>query len=246
MQNKSHHRHHPVKLAPAESEHLLAEMVAGVPLARDRLIEGNMYIVDAQVQGVINLVPDCARWREDMTGEGDLTLVTVVNTLKTRNLKVKVNTYLTNAIRIGIGNFIDENDLIRVPKSSQYDAWKRGEPIEKRQVESYDSMESDGVPTRVRYEPETEDPMKVVELRNLIHSCAESPKQLQMLELLEQEYTIREVAKELGIPKSTISHWRKEIEHRYNEKIAELEDDPMPARVAKKSATANRDYSLAT
>jgi RNA polymerase sigma factor (sigma-70 family) len=199
-------------IAPKEWRGLIAKKCAGDKEAREELIERSDGLVPKVVGDFLKNRPQFERLKEDMLLEGMRALVEAVDGLRPAIDKPVL--YLCTAIQNGTQATVDKLAYpCAVSSRKEKECHKKGLPYDKPEAEYIADMDAHFVNEK--------DNNSAGELRDEIHACAEGEDvelKRDMLAYLEAGYTYDEIAETLGKPKSTIHHWKEQIERRFIEK----------------------------
>lgn len=198
-------------------------VVSGDESARTEMIESNMALVKFQVERFIFIYPQAKHLKDELISEGYLALCTAVNKLF-NSVPVenpKPSWYLTRAIQRAFSEVLESETHMQASAKTVRVYTDRSEEIP-RQIPMSDMMPD--MPC---------DDTSLRDLRELIESCAESEDERQMLTMKENGYSIREIARHLNIPRSTINRSIGEMYKRFLDESG-LKDTPSKRKKKKK------------
>jgi RNA polymerase sigma factor (sigma-70 family) len=182
-----------------ENMDVLAEQLRlGCEKTRTRMIEGYMPLVHSKVNKWLKLYPGLAYVADDMISEGYFAIVRAIESIQVgeRPDSSNVTAYVSAAIVHGIGEFLDNNHTIRVPRSSNKDI-PTMEPI--FETGSFHAYHDE------------------IELQDLLETACRTNEDKAIVNLLSRGYTEREVGNRLDIAQSTVNILRREIYDRFTQ-----------------------------
>ena len=181
------------------NEELQPRVKAGDESAREQMIVANRPFVAYKVTKFLARCPQFKYLEEDLIAEGLLGLTHAVNTMReeegdnpTSLIALCIEQHILMAVRAFDG-------AINVPSRS-----RRRRPDKLR------------VPSRVKLNDiQAPDARGVIDLRDTIIACCETPAEQQIVELREAGYTDAEIGEKVGMPRSSVTAARKEIFERF-------------------------------
>jgi DNA-directed RNA polymerase sigma subunit (sigma70/sigma32) len=189
-----------------ENDALYPQVAAGDEAAIKRMIESNVGLVIDRVESYIRVFPPVAYLRDDLVSEGLLSLTIAVNRMAEEGPKENPNPngYMSYWITKAIGAVVSSEGSISIPESQTRVMKNRGDSIPK-----YVSLP---------IEERSIDPRVMIELRDLIESCCETPEDRMIVEMREKGYVDKEIAAQLNLPHTTVYMMRRDIYARFLEK----------------------------
>jgi hypothetical protein len=187
------------------NEELFPLVAARDQKSRDALIEANMALVKFKADAYIAMFPHLEYLRDDMIGEGNLSLVEAVDRIRDGVVSNAGNItgYLSIAVQKSIGHLID-NELYSSDRTARRDRLNGDEPRPLHKV-----PDSEHVIGELEF-----DPRKEVDLLELILGCCETDEERAIVDLRTKGYVDIEVARQLDIPRSTVQLLRLDLYRR--------------------------------
>lgn len=158
-----------------------------------------MPLVHSKVNKWLSIYPGLKHVKDDMTSEGYVAIVKAVDTIGQGETpdNSNVTAYVSVAIVNTISDYLDGNDLIRIPHGSS-DASPSIEQL----------FETSLIHSNLSSTLETED---------MLEAVCQTDQDRSVVNLLSRGYTEREVARQLDISQTAIHFLRTEIYERYTQ-----------------------------
>jgi hypothetical protein len=169
----------------------------GCTETREKMILGYMSLVHSKVNKWVQIYPGLDYLVDDMESEGYLAVIRAIDRIATGEQpdSTNVTAYVSVAIINGIGDFLDNSDFIRIPRSSEEES-PMIEPI-------FEKAQSN-------------DPVcGVVDIKDTLRYICRTEEELAIVDLLSRGYTEREVGSQLDIAQSTVNMLRLELYERF-------------------------------
>jgi hypothetical protein len=191
-------------LTVEENLDLIPLAAGGDTDARDRMIEGNMALVIAKVDGYLSYFPQYVFLRDDLTSAGFVALVEAVDNIVREGTKIKAPVdYMGVAILRSIGDLAETDGSIHIPRETQRLATARGERITPLTPCS-GALETCA----------TNDAESVFDMRDLIASCCSCDQERTFVKMREAGYKLREIAVEVNMPLSSLHVMKEDLYRR--------------------------------
>lgn len=167
----------------------------GCKVTREGMIIGYMPLVHSKVNKWIQIYPGLEYLVNDMESEGYLAVVRAIDRIAKGEQpdNTNITAYVSVAIINGIGDFLDNSDFIRIPRSSEEDS-PMIEPI-------FDKAQSESG--------------GLTDVKDMLSYICQTDEDRAIVDLLSRGYTEREVASELDMAQSTINILRLELYERF-------------------------------
>ena len=180
-------------------EDLAEQLRLGCQKTRTQMIEGYMALVHSKVNRWLQICPGLQYLEQDMVSEGYLAIVKAIDKISKgdRPDNSNVTAYVSVAIIHAIGDFLERNDTIRVPRSSDSNV-----PVIETIFENRAPLSN------------SED---TIEVREMIERACLTSEDRAIVNLLSLGYNEREIANELDMPRSTVNMLRAEIHERFTQ-----------------------------
>lgn len=176
-------------------------VVAGDGRARDEMIVLNMPLVIFKVEAYLGCLPHLGYLRDDLIGEGNLSLVEAVNKIRAGGVDPqKVTGYLSLSIHRAIGHFID-GELYSSDRQARKQRRRGDDPTLLHKVPN-----SDFVLSQLEEDTRREDDL----LETILGYC-ETDEERAIVGLRIKGYKDDEIANQLEISKTTIFMLRREL-----------------------------------
>jgi RNA polymerase sigma factor (sigma-70 family) len=209
-----------------EDNNRLYELVkVGDMVARQRMIEGNMYLVVDKVDCFLKRHPHAKHLRDDLTSAGFTGLLMAVNAIARGEVE---NTNVTGYLAVTVGreleNLMDSENPIyvngRLRRLAREQGYELEIPVVQAMPQDYDKQSntgeiSDDGETQPSRAERSYDPTSMSELRDVLAACCESDEDREFMRMREEGYTQQEIADELGIPKGSVPALRKRLYERF-------------------------------
>ena len=188
-------------------EELAEQLRLGCEQTREDMIVGYMPLVHSKVNKWLQFYPGLQYVAEDMASEGFLAVIRAVDTIAKDEKPGRSNVtgYVSVAIVNAIGDFLDKEDIIRTPRSSD-DKSPTVEPLSFETHSPCSGHAQEGIR---------------LEVSELIEKACVTDDERAIVNLLSSGYNEREVAQQLDISRSTVNMLRMEI----HERFSKLEND---------------------
>lgn len=175
---------------------------------RDTLILGFSRLVLAKVGVWIKLFPQAAHLSDDMVSEGIVAVCRAIDTLIDEGDpdQGSLTSYVHTAIINAIGNFLETEGTIRVPRNPKEEC-PSIVPID----DSLSTPVNDGGFDRV-------------DMMDMFEAACETEQDRQILDLRIKGYLDTEIADQLGIGRWTVHYSRRAFEERFKKLELEVED----------------------
>jgi len=192
-------------------------LVKGDETARDEMIHGNLAVVVFRVDAHLRRAPQFKYYRKDMISAGLLALCEAIDTMQRKGQVENANPtgYICTSIEQAIGKLTDEDSTIVVPQRSQDKARQEGKKIEHPRTIGGNAAVA--LASRLH----ASDPLALVELEEEIRACCRDETDMKIVELRAGGDNDNEIAKALGLGRSTVATRRKDIYERLKERCPE-------------------------
>ena len=189
-----------------ENDRLYHLVLAGDGRAEKELVVNNLPLVVSIVDSFITRCPMYEYLRDDLTSEGFVALVTAV---RSANRKRDTTSYLSKSIRTSLRKLMGRVGVVS-NRSSRLRT-KPGQPkaVTTKDVSKYTLGQS-------------VEPTSMIELRDLIDACCLSELDRTIVRMREERYTIRQIAKVVGLPTMTTQELWAAIRDRFEEKYLKM------------------------
>jgi len=192
--------------ASADDNDRLYQLVAsGDADARQQMITNNMPLVISLVESYLSSRPDYAYLQDDLVAEGFLRIVEVVEHFASGRKVSNPTSYLSRSIRRHIHKNAKQSQLIHTPPNinsprilTNLDASKMKMGDRSRSTDS-------------------------VDLRDILTACCESDDERAILNMREQGFTFREIARSIRVSLNTAHTMYVAIRDRFDSKMRELQ-----------------------
>jgi len=184
-------------------EELASQLRLGCTETRNKMIEGYMPLVHGKVNKWLQIYPGLKYMSDDMVSEGYLAVVEAIDAIAKSDKPVSSNVtaYVSVAVVNAIGDFLDSNDIIRVPRSSDDPA----PAIEPLSFENH--APGSGHACQHAH----------MEFWELIDKSCFTDEERAIVDLLSRGYNEREIAQQLDMSRSTVNMLRMEIHERFTQ-----------------------------
>lgn len=189
------------------NDELYPLVVAGDQVARQRMIECNMGLVEKKVKQYLKKYPHLEYLREDLISAGCVSLVNTVNRLQSEPRKQHPLAFVATRIRYDINCYAHEELGHGFGISSRTVKNHHSEQKNIPGVRSLTDADSDTFTT-----PENSS----LDILETIYDCCRSKQERKVVELRAERWTDQEIAQLLNIPRATVRVIRKRVEGRYD------------------------------
>jgi len=186
------------------NKQLHQQLLAGVPAARDLMVEANMPLVLDRVESFLRRFPKLEYLRDDLVSEGFMGLINAVDAIGAIPSDDKLTGYLIKSIINAMADVLEQEAPIRISRRSLRRAKERGD----NPTPSFSELDSDHILL------ENGD-AEMIDVRDTIYACCQTDEEQTVVEAREKGLSYPEIEAKYGITIASTHRMLKRIHERY-------------------------------